>query len=91
MRMIQPLPEQAPAADDIAEEDVAQAAEALADEVEVPQVENADDVDPRSRNRRWNRRSGPGGVFMPATPNVGAPSEVVPIPMPGSTPAPNYD
>jgi len=92
MRRIQPLPEHEPAADGTAEEDVAQAAEALADEIEVPQVENADDVDPSKPEPPMEPGvQGPGGVFMPATPDVGAPSEVVPIPMPGSTPAPNYD
>lgn len=92
LRAIEPLPEHEPAADDATDEEVAQASEALADEVEVPQVEPPDEVDSTRPEPPTNPEvQGPEGVFMPATPAVGAPSEVVPIPMPGSTPAPDYD
>ena len=87
LRMIEPLPEHEPTETGGGDDDLAQA-----DEVEVPRVANPDDVDPTEPSHpAVPDTDGPDGVFMPATPNVGAPSEVVPIPMPGSTPAPDYD
>lgn len=87
LRSIEPLPEHQPAEPDAAGEEFVQA-----DEVQVPQVENPDGVDPTQLTPPAEPEvEGPGGVFMPAPPKVGAPSEVVPIPMPGSTPEPDYD
>ncbi|MCK6553939.1 hypothetical protein L6Q96_05055 [Candidatus Binatia bacterium] len=92
MRAIRPLPEYEPDDTGGAEGDLAQADEADGGEVEVPGVENPDEVDPTQVDRpAVPDTAGPAGVFMPAPPKVGAPSEVVPIPMPGSTPQPDYD